>query len=167
MCTVRHVDTYKITFKLVINSRRIFAARYNWSQVPVTGHGPVDEKHWSTPILTPYSTVLLEKLTDSQVVKKFPAFYGTRRFITPFTSSRNLFLSWSRSIQSIPPTTHVPKIQINNILPPTPGSPKWFFPPGFPTKTLHTSLPPYIHASSISFFSILSPEQYFVSSTGH
>jgi len=26
--------------------------------------------------------VLLEKLTDSQLVKKFPAFYGTLRFIT-------------------------------------------------------------------------------------
>jgi len=28
-------------------------------------------------INTPYSTVLLEKLTVSQLVKKFPAFYGT------------------------------------------------------------------------------------------
>jgi hypothetical protein len=29
--------------------------------------------------------VLLEKLTVTQLVKKFPAFYGTRRFITVFT----------------------------------------------------------------------------------
>ena len=28
-------------------------------------------------LLTPFSTVLLEKLTGSQPVKKFPAFYGT------------------------------------------------------------------------------------------
>jgi len=28
-------------------------------------------------LLTPYSTVLLEKLTVSQLVKKFPGFYGT------------------------------------------------------------------------------------------
>ena len=28
-------------------------------------------------LLTPWSRVLLEKLTDSQLVKKFPAFYGT------------------------------------------------------------------------------------------
>ena len=34
--------------------------------------------------------VLLEKLSGSQLVKKFPAFYGTRRFITAFTSSRHL-----------------------------------------------------------------------------
>jgi len=44
-------------------------------------------------LLTPYSTVLLEKLTVSQLVKKFPAFYGTRRFITAFTSARHLSLS--------------------------------------------------------------------------
>ena len=30
---------------------------------------------------TPWSRALLEKLTGSQLVKKFPAFYGTRRFI--------------------------------------------------------------------------------------
>jgi len=28
--------------------------------------------------------VLLEKLTGFQLVKKFPAFYGTQRFITTF-----------------------------------------------------------------------------------
>jgi hypothetical protein len=30
--------------------------------------------------------VLLEKLNDSQLVKKFPAIFGTRRFITAFTT---------------------------------------------------------------------------------
>jgi hypothetical protein len=35
-----------------------------------------------TYLLTPQSTVLLEKLTSFQLVKKFPTFYGTRRFIT-------------------------------------------------------------------------------------
>jgi hypothetical protein len=34
--------------------------------------------------------LLLEKLTGSQPVKKFPAFYGTRRFITAFTSACHL-----------------------------------------------------------------------------
>ena len=42
-----------------------------------------------TCFLTPWSRVLLEKLTTSQLVKKFPAFYGTRRFITAFTSARH------------------------------------------------------------------------------
>jgi hypothetical protein len=43
--------------------------------------------------LTSRSTVLLEKSTDSQVVKKFPAVYGTRMFITAFTSAHHLSLS--------------------------------------------------------------------------
>ena len=43
--------------------------------------------------LTPWSRVLLEKLKSFQLLKKFPAFYGTRRFITAFTSTRQLSLS--------------------------------------------------------------------------
>jgi len=39
--------------------------------------------------LTTWSRVLLEKLTGSQLVKKFPAFYGTRRFIAAFTNAMN------------------------------------------------------------------------------
>jgi len=53
--------------------------------------------------LTPWSTVLLEKLTSSQLVMKFPACYGTRKFITTFTSACHLSLSWASSIQSITP----------------------------------------------------------------
>jgi len=44
-------------------------------------------------LLTPWSKVLLEKLTGLHLVKKFPAFYGTRRFITAFTIVRQLSLS--------------------------------------------------------------------------
>ena len=54
-------------------------------------------------LLTPWCRVLLEKLTGFQLVKKFPAFYGTRRFITAVTSARHLSLSWASSIQSVPP----------------------------------------------------------------
>ena len=43
----------------------------------------------------------LEKLTGFQLYKKFPAFYGTRRFITASSSAHHLSLSWARSIQSI------------------------------------------------------------------
>jgi hypothetical protein len=43
-------------------------------------------------ILIPWSTVL-EKLTVTQLLKKFTAFYGTRRFITVFTRSRHWSLS--------------------------------------------------------------------------
>ena len=43
--------------------------------------------------LTPRNRVLLEKLIGFQLAKKFPAFYGTRRFITAVTSACHLFLS--------------------------------------------------------------------------
>jgi hypothetical protein len=43
--------------------------------------------------LIPCSSVLHGKLTDSQLVKKFPAFYGIRSFITAFTRVRHLSLS--------------------------------------------------------------------------
>jgi len=46
-----------------------------------------------TYLLTPWNRVILEKLTGSQLVKKFPAFYRTRRFITALTSARHLSLS--------------------------------------------------------------------------
>ena len=46
------------------------------------------------------SKILPEKLTVSQLVKKFPQFYGTRRFITAFTRARHLSLSWARKTQS-------------------------------------------------------------------
>ena len=56
-----------------------------------------------TYLLTPWCRVLLEKLTGLQLVKKFPAFYGTRRFITALTSVRHMSLSWASPIQSTYP----------------------------------------------------------------
>ena len=50
-----------------------------------------------------FSRVLLKKLTGFQLVKKFPAFNGTRMFITAFTSARHLSLSCVSLIQSTPP----------------------------------------------------------------
>ena len=72
----------------------------------------------------PCCRVLLEKLTGFHLVKKFPAFYGTRRFITAFTSAHHLSLSWARSIQSMP-QSHFLNLPLNIILPSTPGSSKW------------------------------------------
>ena len=54
-------------------------------------------------LLTPTCRVLLEKLTGLQLVKKFPAFHGTRRLITALTSVRQLSLSWASPIHSIYP----------------------------------------------------------------
>jgi len=46
-----------------------------------------------TYLITPWSRILLQKLTGSQLVKKFPSFHGTRRFITAFAGARHLSLS--------------------------------------------------------------------------
>ena len=54
-----------------------------------------------TYLLTPWRRVFLQKLNGSQLVKKFPAFYGPRDFITAFKRARHLSLSWARSIQSM------------------------------------------------------------------
>jgi hypothetical protein len=92
-------------------------------------------------LLTPWRTVLLEKLTGLQLVKKFLAFYGTRTFITAFTSARHLSLSWTFSIQSITPhPTYLRSILILS------SHLRLRFPNGVcqsdsPTKPLYTPLP--------------------------
>ena len=60
-----------------------------------------------TYLLTPWSRVLLEKLTGSAASQEIPRIFGNRRFITVLTSARHLALSWANSIQSSqpPPTS--------------------------------------------------------------
>ena len=85
-------------------------------------------------ILTPWSRALLEKPTGSQLVKKFPAFYETRRFITAFKRARNLSVSSASSIQSMSPTSHFLMIHFHIILPSNPRSPKWSLSLRFPHR---------------------------------
>ena len=85
------------------------------------------------------NTVLLEKLTSSQLEKKLPAFYGTQRFITAFTSTCQLSLSWASLIKSIPPhPTSWRSILYSSHL--CLGLPSGLFPSGVPIKTLHMPL---------------------------
>jgi hypothetical protein len=71
-----------------------------------------------------------QKLKHPKLLKKFPAFYRTQRFITVFTRARHLSLSSARLIQSMPP--YLSKIHFNIILPSTPGSFKWSLSLRFP-----------------------------------
>ena len=103
--------------------------------------------------LIPCMRVLPEKLTVPHPVKKFPAFYWTRRFITEFTRIRNLSVISARSIQSTLPqitswrsilllTSHLrlglQSVSFPRVYPPNPR--------------MHFSSPPYVpHAPPISF----------------
>ena len=79
--------------------------------------------HFLIYLLTPCSRVLLEKLTGSQLAKKFPAFYGNRRLTAALKSTRHLSLSWARSVQSTP-TSQFLKSRLNIILLSMPRSSK-------------------------------------------
>ena len=111
-------------------------------------------------LLTSWSWILLEKLTGYQLVKKFPAFFGTPRFITAFTIASHLSLSWASSIQSMHllPTSwgsilNYPPIydwvsQVDSVPQVSP-----------PKSCMRLSSPSVLHAPLISLISILSPEQ--------
>ena len=58
-------------------------------------------------LLTPWSRVLLEKLTGSAASQEIPRIFRTQKFLIVLTSARHLSLSWANSIQSPqpPPTS--------------------------------------------------------------
>ena len=100
-----------------------------------------------TYLLTQWCRVLLEKLTGLQVVKKFNAFHGTRRFITALTSIRQLSLSWASPNQSIysHPTSWRSVLILSTHL--RLGLPSGLLPSGFLTKPLYTPLSSPISAT--------------------
>jgi len=106
-------------------------------------------------IVTAWNRVLLEKLTGSILIKKFPPFYGTRNFSTPFTTAYNLSLFWAISIQSITPSPtswwFILILSTNLCL----RLPNGAFPSVSPqTAYIRLSSPPYAqHAAILSFFS--------------
>jgi len=117
---------------LLVGSNDSLAGRVTAAFRDVTLH------HMTHAYLLNRLSRVLEKLTGSQLIKKSHTFYGIRRFITAFTSARHLSLSWTRSINSLPP--HPTSLRSILLL----SShlrlclPSGFVPSGFPTKTLYT-----------------------------
>ena len=82
-----------------------------------------------TYLLTPWCRVLLDKLNGLQLVKKVPAFHGTRRFITALPPPISI-LGQPNPVHI--PTSHLLKIHPNIIHPSTPRSPQWSLSLRFP-----------------------------------
>jgi len=93
-----------------------------------------------TYLLTPWSRVLLEKLTGSAASQEIPGIFGTRKFLTVLTSARHLSLSWANTIQSPQslPTSWKSILILSSHL--RLGLPSGLLSSGFLTRTLCTPL---------------------------
>ena len=122
----------------IVHYTFVYLYRKQWLNIP---KGNNTSLYLEPYLLTPWCRVFLEKLTGLQLVKKFPAFHGTRRFITSLTSVRHPSLSWASPIQSMYPhpiswrsililSTHLGLVLPSGLLH-----------SGFPTKTLYTPSP--------------------------
>jgi hypothetical protein len=94
---------------------------------------------------------LPEKLTGTQLFKKFPLFYGTRRIIAAFTKARHLFLSW---VVSVLPTHYRPAFWRSTLIllfHLRLGRPSVFFPSGLSTNTMYAPLLSHLRATYLAY----------------
>jgi hypothetical protein len=140
-------------------ARHGFSKRSAWRLINCTASGPAastplmpkpgtgDNTELFTHELTPWSWVLTEKPQVVQLLKNFPTFFGTWRFITVFTRVRHRSVSQAWLIQSVPfhPTSsrHILILSSHLRL----GLPSGLYPSGSPTKTLYAFVFSRAHAT--------------------
>jgi hypothetical protein len=131
-CLIRHVDSNYLFVQGSLNLRTHYATDLHLQH--------------ETTCLSHYN-LFLKKLTGPQVAQKIiPAFDGARNFITAFTASRHLSLSWADeySLRTYPTSKTIETLSF----PSTPISFKWSISLRLPhQKPACTYLPP-IHATS-------------------
>jgi hypothetical protein len=105
------------------------------------------------------SWAILEKPPIVQLLKNFPAFYGTRKFISVFTRALHWSLAWARLIQPSP--CHSTHLRL--------GLPSGLFSSGFPTNILYAFLfsPFVLHISPIASCLTWSSELYLTKSISY
>jgi hypothetical protein len=108
-----------------------------------------------------WSWALLKKPPIVKLLKNFPEFYGTRRFITVFSRVLHWSLSWARSNQSIPshPIPQRATLILSTHL--CLGLPSGLFPSRFPTniQNLYSYFPLLISSFCVVCLTMFSISQ--------
>ena len=108
--------------------------------------------HTRTLQLTPYSTVILEKLIVPQLIKIFPAFYGKTKGSLQCSQQPATYPYHEPDKSSPRPSSYLLKIQFNIVLQFAPRPSKWFLYLRLPTTNpICTPLSPHsrpYHSSS-------------------
>ena len=147
LCKLIYAPKYKERLSLHRFAGNTYREFYVNPTYGLVGHRRtfVQQAHYLlTYLLTPCSRCVLEKLTASQLVKKFTAFYGTRRFFAAFEETATCPSPEPDQSSPCPhPTSWISILILSFRLSPSLSS--GLFRSDFPTKTLYGPIfSPYV-----------------------